>query len=164
MRALWTKGKPLEHIVRDAFAFLGFSEIGRIRDENLEDWVIEFGSTQEPYKYGVFEIKGADKRTSLADLTQCNKWVDDYIVENRGSAKGIFVPNQHRLGDIRKNKREREHFEDNELRYAGSREIWILPSHEIFYAVAEKLKGNSTINRKSIEERIAASNGICRLS
>ena len=162
-RLLWTKGMPLENIVKEAFLFLGFSEIGKIRESNLEDWVIDLKFTSE-YTHGAFEIKGADKRTSLADLTQCNKWVDDYIVENRGYAKGIFVPNQNRLGDIRKNKEKREHFEDNELKYAGSREICILPSHEIFYAVVEKMKSNPQITRKFIEEKIAASHGICKLS
>jgi len=162
-RLLWTKGKPLENIVKDAFVFLEFSEIGKVREENLEDWVFKFKFVSE-YKYGIFEIKGADERTSLADLTQCNKWVDDYIVENRGIAKGIFVPNQYRLGDIRKNKINREHFEDNELKYARSREICILPSHEIFHAVVEKMKGNSQITRKFIEEKIATSHGICKPS
>jgi hypothetical protein len=162
-RLLWTKGTPLENVVREAFAFLGFPEIRKIRAENLEDWVIDFKFVPE-YKYGVFEIKGADERTSLADLTQCNKWVDDYIVENRGIAKGIFVPSQYRLGDITKNKEKREHFENNELKYAGSREICILPSHEILYAVVEKMKGKSQITRKFIEEKIAISKGICKLS
>ncbi|MCK4444499.1 MAG: hypothetical protein KAW09_08145 [Thermoplasmata archaeon] len=161
-RLLWTKGIPLENAVRDAFLLLGFSEIGKIREKNLEDWVMRFESESD-YKYGILEVKGADKRTSLADLTQCNKWVEDYLLEKRGDAKGIFVANQFRLGDISRNKKEREHFEENELKYARQREICILPSHEVFDAVVERMKGNTEITRKFVEERMATSKGICRL-
>jgi len=160
-RLLWTKGTPLENIVRDAFIFLGFPEICKLREENLEDWVIEFKYTKR-YQYGVFEIKGANERTSLADLTQCNKWVEDYLLENK-KAKGIFIPNQYRLEDINKSLEKREHFEPNEKDYAETRDICILPAHEIFFAVVEKLKGNSNITRQYIEERIANTKGICKL-
>ena len=161
-RLLWTKGTPLENAVRDAFVFLGFSEIGKKRDDNLEDWVIKFESEQD-YELGVLEVKGADRRTSLADLTQCNKWVEDYLLEGMGDAKGIFVTNQYRLEDIKKSREQREHFEENELRYARQREICILPSQEIFDAVVERMEDNTKINRSLIEERIASSKGICRL-
>lgn len=161
-RLLWTKGAHLENAVKEAFVFLGFSEIGKIRDANLEDWVVSFESTSQ-YEYGILEVKGSDARTALADLTQCNKWVDDYFVEKRGKAKGVFVPNQYRLGDIGNNREQREHFEDNELEYAESRTICILPSHEIFSAVVEKMKGNTRISRKFIEEKIITTNGICNL-
>jgi len=160
-RLLWTKGTPLENIVRDAFKLLGFHEIRKLREENLEDWVIEFEYTKR-YQYGVFEIKGADERTSLADLTQCNKWVEDYLLENK-KAKGIFIPNQYRLEDINKSLEKRERFEPNEKDYAETRDICILPAHEIFFAVVEKLKGNSNITRQYIEERIANTKGICKL-
>ena len=161
-RLLWTKGKPLENIVKEAFVFLGFSEIRRIREENLEDWVIDFKFIPE-YKHAVFEIKGADERTSLANLTQCNKWVEDYMLEKK-KVKGTFVPNQYRLSDIPTSQKKREHFEENEKDYARTREICILPSHEIFYAVFEKMRGNTQITRKFIEEKIAESYGICKLS
>ena len=160
-RLLWTKGTPLENIVKDAFVFLEFPEIRRIREENLEDWVIDFKFIPD-YKHAVFEIKGADERTCLADLTQCNKWVEDYMLENK-KVKGIFVPNQHRLSDIPKSQKKREHFEENEKDYARTREICILPSHEIFHAVAKKMR-NAQITRKFIEEKIASAKGICKLS
>jgi len=161
-RLLWTKGTPLENIVKDAFHLLGFTEIRKIREENLEDWVIDFKHVKE-YQHGVFEIKGADKRTSLADLTQCNKWVEDYMLDKK-KAKGIFVPNQYRLSNISTRKKEREHFEENEKEYSRTRDICILPSHEIFFAVNEKMKNNPKITRKFIEEKIAASKGIGKLS
>lgn len=161
-RLLWTKGTPLEDAVKDAFIFLGFPEIKRIRSKNLEDWVFEFQTIPE-LEYGVLEVKGANKRTSLADLTQCNKWVEDYMLEHK-KAKGIFIPNQHRLEDIRTSENIREHFEPNEKEYAKSRKICILPTYEIFKAVVEKTKNNNEqINRNKIESILASNNGLCKL-
>ena len=160
-RLLWTKGTPLENIVKETFILLEFPEIRRIRAENLEDWVIDFKFIPN-YKHAVFEIKGADERTSLADLTQCNKWVEDYLLDQK-AVKGIFVPNQYRLADIRTSQAKKEHFENNELEYAQTRDICILPSHEIFNAVVEKMRGNAQITRKFIEEKIATIKGICKL-
>jgi len=159
-RLLWTKGRPLENAVRDAFKLLGFHEIRKIREENLEDWVIEFKHVKD-YEYGVFEVKGADQRTSLADLTQCNKWVEDYMLENK-KAKGIFVTNQYRLENPSKNLKKREEFPKNEIEYAIKRDICILPTHEIFNVVIAKLKGEK-IMREYIEEKIANAKGICKL-
>ncbi len=161
-RLLWTKGTPLENVVKEAFILLEFPEIRKIREENLEDWIIDFKFIPE-YKHAVFEVKGADKRTSLADLTQCNKWIEDYLLDKK-TVKGIFVPNQYRLADVGTNQKKKEHFEKNELHYADTRNICVLPSHEIFYAVVEKMKGNPQITRKFIEEKIAESKGICKLS
>ena len=160
-RLLWTKGTPLENIVKEAFVFLEFPEIRKIREENLEDWVTDFKFVAE-YTHGVFEIKGADERTSLADLTQCNKWVEDYMLENK-KVKGIFVPNQYRFSNISTSQKKREHFEGNEKEYARTREICILPSHEIFNAVVEKMRGNPQITRKFIEEKITSAKGMCKL-
>lgn len=160
-RLLWTKGPPLEEIVKEAFVFLGFPEIRKIRAPNLEDWIFEF-QTLSDYNYGIFEVKGADQRTSLGDLTQCNKWVDDYIRKKLGKAKGIFVPNQHRMREPT-NPQDRKHFEPNEIDYAKTRQICVLPAHEIFNAVIEKMKNNPDINRKNIEKIIASSNGLCKL-
>lgn len=162
-RLLWANGVPLENAVRDAFLTLGFSEIRKIRESNLEDWVIDFKHVSE-YKHGVFEVKGADKRTSLSDMNQCDKWVKDYLLEKNQQVKGIFVSNQHRNDDVHTNREQREHFEPNELKFAGQREICILPSHELFYATIKKIDGSSELTRKLVEEKIAKSNGICRLS
>lgn len=162
-RLLWADGTPLENVVKDAFVTLGFPEIRKIRAKNQEDWVIDLKSLSE-YKYGVFEVKGSEKRTSLSDMNQCDKWVKDYLLEKGLQVKGIFVSNQHRYGNIKNNLKQREHFEANELKFAKQREICILPSHEIFYAVVEKMKGNSKFTRKSIEEKIESSKDICKLS
>ena len=157
-KLLWTDNGSLENAVKDAFIILGFSEIRKIRPPNLEDWIIDFKQNSK-FKHGVFEIKGAEKRTSLADLTQCNKWVEDYLLENT-KVKGIFVPNQNRREDVRKRKQE---FAPNEIDYAQKREICILPTEEIFNAVVEKLKGNKRLTREYIEEKITSTNGICKL-
>lgn len=157
-RLLWADDGSLENAVKDAFIILGFSEIRKIRQPNLEDWVIDFKYNSE-FKHGVFEIKGAEKHTSLADLTQCNKWVEDYLLDNI-KVKGIFVPNQYRHMDVRKRKLE---FAPNEIEYAQTRGICILPSEEIFKAVREKLKENKLITREYIEKRIISTNGICKL-
>lgn len=162
-RLLWTDGTPLENAVKDAFVTFGFSEIRKIREKNLEDWVIDFKFVPE-YKHGVFEIKGSEKRTSLSDLNQCDKWVKDYLLEKNLEVKGIFVSNQYRHGDIGTNLKQREHFEENELKFARQREICILPSHEIFYAFVEKMKGNTQITREFIEEKIASAKGLCKIS
>jgi len=160
-RLLWTKGPPLENIVKDAFKFLGFSEIRKLREVNKEDWIIEFKFVNK-YQHGILEVKGADERTSLKDLRQCNNWVEDYL-EKDEKAKGVFITNQYRLEDIDKSLEKRERFEPNEKEYAEKKDICILPAHEIFFAVVEKLKGNSNITRQYIEERIVNTNGVCKL-
>ena len=157
---LWTNGITLEEIVKDAFLQLGFLEIRRGRARDLEDWVIDV-STNSEYQHCVFEAKGSLKRTSLANLTQCNKWVDDYVLEKK-KVKGIFVPNQHRLEDP--SDPSKVHFEPNELHYAETRDICILTSKEIFGAVSEKLKGNPSVTREFVEKKMLAAKGLCRLT
>lgn len=160
-RLLWVNGESLENTVRDAFVVLGFPEIRKIRPPNLEDWIIDFKHVDK-FRHGVFEVKGAEKRTSLADLTQCNKWVEDYLLDNV-NVKGIFVSNQYRRMDIRKSLDKREEFAPNELTYAQERKICMLPTHEIFKALIEKMKGNKEITRKSIEQKIVSADGLCKL-
>jgi hypothetical protein len=91
--------------VRDAFVILGFPEIRKIRADNLEDWVFDFKHIKE-YEHTVLEIKASEKRTSMADLTQCNKWAEDYLLEGK-KVKGVFVVNQFRLNDLGKSAKER---------------------------------------------------------
>jgi hypothetical protein len=160
-RLLWTIGPPLEDVVKEAFVFLGFPEIRKIRANNLEDWIIELKTTSN-YQYGIIEVKGSNKRTSQNDLVQCNKWVEDYVLLSK-KVKGIFVPNQCRLDDISTSINAKMHFEPNELDYAKTRNICILPSHEIFNAVAAKMKDSNCVDRASIEKIILSSNGICKL-
>jgi hypothetical protein len=160
-RLLWSDGKQLEMAVRDAFIILGFPEIRKLRAENLEDWVIDFKHVTY-FKHAVFEVKASEKRTSMADLTQCNKWVEDYLLENI-VVKGIFVSNQYRLIDVQNNRKERKQFASNELDYARKREICILPACEIFDAVVQKLTLGDKFTRELVEKKIAAANGLCTL-
>jgi hypothetical protein len=158
-RLLWAEGiKVLEQAVKEAFIILGFGEIRKIRADNLEDWVIDFKYLQK-YKHAVLEIKASEKRTSLGDLTQCNKWVEDYMLENT-NVKGVFVPNQYRLEDIRTSYKKRDEFAPNELTYAKSREICILPTNSLFELVTQKLKSGDKPTRQSIEQKIADTNGL----
>lgn len=161
-RLLWADGVLLEKVVKEAFVILGFQEIRKLRAENLDDWVIDFKHIKE-FEHGVFEVKASEKRTSLADLTQCNKWVEDYLLEGK-KVKGIFLPNQYRLNDIRKSIKEREQFAPNELEYALKREICILPTNQVFNAVLVKMKTGQEPTRAVIEKRIAESNGPCVLT
>jgi len=158
-RLLWADGEALEMAVKEAFEILGFQEIRKIRADNLEDWVFDFKHIKE-FKHAILEVKASEKRTSMADLTQTNKWVDDYWLEDK-KVKGVFIPNQYRLNDIKKSSKEREQFAPNELDYAATREICILPTNQLFAAVEAKLKTGKTPTREVVEEKIAESNDLC---
>lgn len=160
-RLLWADSEPLESAVKDAFMILGFPEIRKMRAENLEDWVIDFKYVND-FEHAVLEVKASEKRTSMADLTQCNKWVEDYLLENK-KVKGVFVPNQYRLNDVIKTDKKREQFAPNELDYARTREICILPTTQLFRAIVKKMTTDEEPSRVAIEEKLAKSNGLCAL-
>jgi len=160
-KLLWTKGKALEKIVFDAFQLLGFEDIRMERTEELEDGIFDFLSSAD-YEHGILEVKGADNRTSLANLTQCNKWVEDYLLDDK-KVKGVFIPNQHRLAEYPDSESDRKHFEPNEFEYAETRNICILPSCDLFNAVVEKLKENPAITRENLEKKILNAKGLCTL-
>jgi hypothetical protein len=161
-KLIWSKGNQLENAVRDAFYTLGFIEIKKGRAMNLEDYIIDFKAGGPPF-LGVMEIKGSDKRTSLSDLTQCNRWAEDYLIEQGIPSKGIFVPNQCILEPYPESREKRLHFEPNELYYAGTRDICIIPACELFEAICEVLNGNTKISRNYIENKIYTTNGLCKL-
>jgi len=50
------------------------------------------------------------------------------------------------------------------MEYAQRHEICILPAHEIFYAILEKLRGGTKLNRENIEQKLANTTGICKLA
>lgn len=158
---LWTKGPVLEKVVLDSLIFLGFDDLSKIRSEELEDGVFKF-KTKCNYELGILEIKGSDNRTSLANLTQCNKWVEDYLLDNK-NGKGVFITNQNRLKELSLSISNRSHFEPNELEYAKTRKICIIPTFEIFNVVILKLNGDPSITREAIEEKIIATDGLFKL-
>lgn len=161
-RLLWADGGHLEGVVRDAFETLGFSEMRKIRAENLEDWVFDFKHVKE-YEHAVLEIKGSEKRTSMADLTQCNKWAEDYMLDGK-KAKGVFVTNQFRLTNPETNIKEREQFSPSELEYAKKREICVLPTTKVFDAVVRKMKTGQEPTRAQVEKKIVEAAGLCSLT
>ena len=157
---LYSRGTHLEKIVKDAFLKLGFDEIGKRRNQNEEDWVIDLNSIEEA-KFGVLEVKGKEKGAALSDIGQCHKWVEEYVhMKPSVATKGIFVINQFRLHDLVKSKDKRKRFPPNELEYAHKREICILPTYVLFDAVNDVLKRDSKPNRDKIEELIYKTNGV----
>ena len=161
-RLLWSEGiNSLEEIVKEAFIILGFNEIRKIRAPNLEDWVFDFKHIDK-FKHAILEVKASEKRTSLADLTQCNKWVEDYMLEDK-AVKGIFLPNQYRLEKPSQNSSKRLDFAPNEKEYARTREICILPTCVLFELVKEKLKDPQKVKREEIEKKIADTNGLWKI-
>ena len=133
-KLLYATGKPLERIVRDAFRLLGFTEIAKPEGDG-EDWKIEFKYVPN-VDIGVLEVKGVEKRTGRKDLVQCNVWLDKYFVADPSTlVKGILVPSQHRLNKFPESKDDRKHFEPNELEYAETKKICIIPTYVLFEAV-----------------------------
>ena len=147
-KLLVAKNSQLENSVYQAFKLMGFNEISKKRENNLEDWVIDFKINCK-YIHGLIEVKGSDKRTSQAHLTQCSKWVDEYF-NSSIITKGIFIPNQYRQKIYPDSKGERMYFHPNELQYCELRDICIIPTSVIFDAVKEILDGTN-IHRETIE-------------
>lgn len=158
-KLLYSNGKSLEVAVFEAFKLLGFDDIKQIRETDLEDWIFEFKNISD-YQYGIIEVKGSEKRTSLSNLTQCNKWIEDYLLEGK-SAKGIFVTNQNRMKEYPSSLEDRLHFEPNELDYATKREICIIPSCVLFEAVNNTLKVKQK-TRSELEEIFSKTNGLLK--
>jgi len=159
-KLLWTNDKPLEDAVKDAFILLGFEEVRGGRSRELEDCVIDLKTTGE-FVHGIMEVKGREKRTSLDDMNQCFKWVNQYRVKEKKKVKGIFLPNQFRRTETLDSKK-RLTFEPNEIEFAQDFKICVLPTSELFKAVVHILKGNK-LSRNEIEKRILEANPICKL-
>ena len=157
-RLLYSKHSELEDAVADAFKVLGFPEIRKLREQNFEDWVFDF-EHEKDVKYGVIEVKGADKRTKQNDIIQCSKWVDERTEIDNKISKGIFVPNQYRQMPYPKSSKDRKKFESNELGAARMKGICIIPSYVLFEAVKQILE-NKKYDRKKIEKKIFNSKGV----
>lgn len=157
-RLIYSNGSELEESVGNAFRILGFSEIKRPPEQGKEDWIFDCKNS-ERFKHVVIEVKGADKRTRQEHIVQCNKWTDErYRIDGKIS-KGVFVPNQCRKDEYPKSQKNRMHFEPNEIEYAESKEICIIPSCVVFEAVRDVINGRK-VDRKKIEEKIVKTNGI----
>ena len=158
-RLLHATGKPLEKAVKAAFSMLGFTEIAQMREKDKEDWKIDFKSVPD-VSIGVIEVKGVGKRTGRDDISQCDMWVSDYRLMNPSiKAKGIFVPNQHRMSEFPASRDDRKHFEPNELEFAKTRNICIIPTYVLFEAV-NKILSEQSPDRDKIEQLIFNTNGV----
>lgn len=156
---LYATGNQLEEAVRIAFVLLGFDEINNERGIDNEDWRIEFKSVPN-VKFGVIEVKGRNKKTTRQDIVQCNTWVDDYFKMNPSArVKGIFVPNQFRRYAFPKSKDQRKCFEPNEISYAKTRNICIIPSYVLFES-ANRVLSDGSPDRNAVEELIFNTNGV----
>ena len=157
-RLLYSKHSELEDAVANAFKVLGFQEIRKLREQNFEDWVFDF-KHEKDVKYGVIEVKGADKRTKQNDIIQCSKWVDERMEIDNKISKGIFVPNQYCQMPYPESSKDRKKFESNELGAARMKRICIIPSYVLFEAVKQILE-NKKYDRKEIEKKIFNSEGV----
>lgn len=156
---LYATGVQLEESVKTTFKLLGFNEINKKRGEGKEDWRIDLKSIPD-VKVGVLEVKGRNKKTTQGDLVQCNKWVDDYLsMEPSTRVKGIFISNQFRLQQFPKSRDQRKRFEPNELEYAKTRNICIIPTYVLFESVNKALS-NELPDRSTIEQLIFNTNGV----
>lgn len=156
-RLLYSVGSDLETAVVDAFRVLGFDDATHSGKGDSED--VTFGIKNDRYLYGVIEVKGADKRTGLEDLLQCNKWTDKRLKADGKQSKGIFVPNQYRLDEYPASRTCRKKFEPNELEYAENKDICIIPSYVLFEAVKRALEGNLP-DRLAIAKKMVATRGV----
>ncbi len=156
---LFSQGRQLEKIVMDSFKRLGFAETRYGKLSNEEDLIIEPRSINE-FAIGVIEVKGRYNKTTMADITQCEKWVTNYLIAKPSiKAKGIFISNQFRKKEYPASRNDRKKYEPNEIDYAESRKICIIPSYVLFEAVNKILEGK-TPNRKIIEQLIFQTNGV----
>jgi hypothetical protein len=158
LRLLFCAGAQLEDAVFNAFKVLGFDDIKRVREKDKEDWVFKFQNSTH-YEYGILEVKGADSRTTRSQLTQCNKWADEYFETNNEVSKPIFIVNQHRLDKYPESVDKRKEFDYRELEYAKMKNICILPTHVLFEAVNTYLKGVGK-SRAYLEKKLSDTSGL----
>ena len=159
-KLLWSNDIQLENIVMDSFKLLGFNEIKKGRSKELEDLVFDLQTTKD-FELAIIEVKGREKKTSLGDLNQCDKWVKQYRVKEGKKVKGIFVSNQFRRSE-KESSKLRLHYEPNEIEFANDFKLCIIPTTELFKAVVYVLSGKS-IKRTEIERRILNAEPVCKI-
>jgi hypothetical protein len=85
--------------------------------------------------------------------------VSEYFGDEKVLAKGVFIPNQHRLSSYPASINDRLHFELNELKFAAMRNICIIPSCVLFDRVSQALKGIPP-TRNILEKIIVETKGL----
>ena len=156
-RLLHAKGPELEAAVASAFRVLGFAEAKQVGGADQADCILDMDT--DKYLHGLVEVKGADGRTRERDIVQCGKWVDNKFPIDRKLSKGIFVPNQHRKKEYPESSKERLWFEPNELEYAVTKDVCIIPSCVLFEAV-KKAMGGEAPDRAEMVDKIAGARGV----
>lgn len=149
-RLLYAKGPELEEAVVAAFRALGFSEAKRAGGADRADCILDMGTSK--YLHGLVEVKGADGRTGEGDIAQCVKWVEKLRGAEGRWSKPIFVPNQYRKKEYPASRKDRLRFEPNELDYAKTRGVCIIPSCVLFEAIRKTLDGAVPDKARAIEE------------
>lgn len=160
-KLLWTYDTTLEDAVNAAFVTLGFNEIRPGRSKELEDLVMDIKHSGD-YELFVLEVKGREKRTSMGDMNQTDKWVKQYRVKEEKKVKGVFVSCQFRRTEPLESEKRIE-YSDNEIEFAQDFGLSILPTAELFNAVKKHLNGEG-LTREQIESRLLSANPICNLT
>lgn len=156
-RLLYAKGPELEAAVASAFRMLGFAAAKQMGGADQADCILDMGT--DKYLHGLVEVKGADGRTGERDIVQCGKWVDNKFALDGKLTKAIFVPNQHRKKEYPESSQDRLWFEPNELRYAETKDVCIIPSCVLFEAV-KKAMGGDAPDRAEMVDKIAGARGV----
>jgi hypothetical protein len=157
-RLLYANGYELEDAVLEAFKILGFDNIIRPQEREKEDLVFQFSHSSK-YKHATLEVKGASRRTSRQNLNQCHIWADERSKKFSHSVKPVFIPNQNRHEPYPKSKSARMRFEPNELEYAKSNDMCMIPTCVIFDAVNKSLAGRGRATNE-LEHLIAEAKGL----
>ena len=156
-RLLYAKGIELEEAVAAAFKALGFAEAKQMGGADQADCVINMDTSE--YLHGLVEVKGADGWTGERDIVQCVKWVEKMHGVDGKWSKPIFVPNQCRKKEYDMSWEDRLQFEPNELDYAKTRNVCIVPSCVLFEATRKAVDGEAP-DRVEIAARIASTRGV----
>lgn len=160
-RLLYSNGPELEDAIVEAFMALGFDDVERMGKGDEEDASFGMGGNGAAARYSrcVIEAKGSGKGTKMQDILQCSRWAAQRAAADGRPAKGVFVPNQHRLSPYPESREIRTKIETNQQEQAELDDICIIPSCVLFEAVRRVLDGAKP-NRAGIAAKIAATKGV----
>ena len=151
----------LENTVMDALKLLGLSKV-RKGNPGKDDLLFDF-SKNKTFSLCSVEIKGITGSLKLRDLRQSNNWVEDHMEYSKIKAKGLVICNTFRDIELKKSLKERNNISKENLEYANSREVCILPTH-VLLDLCNHVLDENLIDVKVIENTIATTNGILALN
>jgi hypothetical protein len=158
LKLLYGSGRELENAVLRAFRLLGFDEIELVKESNAPSCTFKF-QTLSRYEFGILAVIGSDERITRANLTQMNKWTDEYFELKNKPAKAVLVVNQYRMQEYPDSVENRKYFEPSELEYAKLKDICIVPSYLLFETVSVSLNGLKQ-SRAYLEEKFGYTAGL----